>query len=54
MSTHDIFRAKEIADKIGIMKKGQLVTEKTRTDFENEDLEKLYMQFMAGYMDQVA
>lgn len=54
MSTHDIFRAKEIADKIGIMKKGQLVTEKTRVDFEHEDLEKLYMQYMAGYMDQVA
>lgn len=54
MSTHDIFRAKEIADKIGIMKKGVLVAEKTRTDFEHEDLEKLYMQFMAGYMDQVA
>lgn len=54
MSTHDIFRAKEIADKIGIMKKGVLVTEKTRVDFEHEDLEKLYMQFMGGYMDQVA
>jgi len=54
MSTHDIFRAKEIADKIGIMKKGMLVTEKTRSEIENEDLEKLYMQFMAGYMDQVA
>ncbi len=54
MSTHDIFRAKEIADKIGIMKKGVLVTEKTRSEFENEDLEKLYMQYMAGYMDQVA
>jgi ABC-2 type transport system ATP-binding protein len=52
MSTHDIFRAKEIADKIGIMNKGILVTEKTRVDFEHEDLEKLYMQHMAGYMEQ--
>lgn len=54
MSTHDIFRAKEMADKIGIMNKGILVAEKTRVDFEHEDLEKLYMKFMAGYMDQVA
>jgi ABC-2 type transport system ATP-binding protein len=54
MSTHDIFRAKEMADKIGIMNKGILVAEKTRADFEHEDLEKLYMKFMAGYMDQVA
>lgn len=54
MSTHDIFRAKEMADKIGIMNKGILVAEKTRIDFEHEDLEKLYMKFMAGYMDQVA
>jgi ABC-2 type transport system ATP-binding protein len=54
MSTHDIFRAKEIADKIGIMKKGVLVAEKTREEFINEDLENLYLQFMAGYMDQVA
>ena len=52
MSTHDIFRAKEIADKIGIMKNGILVTEKTKEEFEHEDLEKLYMEFMAGYMEQ--
>jgi ABC-2 type transport system ATP-binding protein len=52
MSTHDIFRAKEIADKIGIMKKGVLVAEKTREEFINEDLENLYLQYMAGYMDQ--
>ena len=27
MSTHDIFRAKEIADRVGIMKEGRLVME---------------------------
>ncbi|MBI5021174.1 MAG: ABC transporter ATP-binding protein [Ignavibacteriales bacterium] len=46
MSTHDIFRAKEIADKIGIMKEGVLIIEKTKKDLENEDLEELYLKYM--------
>jgi ABC-2 type transport system ATP-binding protein len=46
MSTHDIFRAKEIADKIGIMKEGVLIMEKTKEDLENEDLEELYLKYM--------
>ena len=54
MSTHDIFRAKEIADKVGIMNKGKLVMEKTKSELENEDLEKLYVEYMAGYMDNAA
>jgi len=46
MSTHDIFRAKEIADRIGIMKEGMLIMEKTKEDLEGEDLEKLYLKYM--------
>lgn len=46
MSTHDIFRAKEIADTVGIMKEGVLIMEKTRGDLEDEDLEKLYLKYM--------
>jgi ABC-2 type transport system ATP-binding protein len=46
MSTHDIFRAKEIADRVGIMKEGVLISEKTRDDLEGEDLEKLYLKYM--------
>ncbi|MDZ7369358.1 MAG: ABC transporter ATP-binding protein [candidate division KSB1 bacterium] len=46
MSTHDIFRAKEIADRVGIMKQGVLIMEKTREDLEGEDLEKLYLKYM--------
>ena len=46
MSTHDIFRAKLIADRVGFMKKGRLVMMKTRADLEGEDLTQLYVQYM--------
>ncbi|HUN66806.1 MAG TPA: ABC transporter ATP-binding protein [Bacteroidota bacterium] len=46
MSTHDIFRAKEIADCVGIMKEGVLIMEKTNQDLAGEDLEKIYLKFM--------
>jgi ABC-2 type transport system ATP-binding protein len=46
MSTHDIFRAKEIADVVGIMKEGVLIMEKSREELEAEDLEKLYLKYM--------
>ena len=46
MSTHDVFRAKEIADVVGIMKEGVLIMEKTREDLKYEDLEKLYLKYM--------
>ncbi|MBN1971789.1 MAG: ABC transporter ATP-binding protein [Candidatus Delongbacteria bacterium] len=48
MSTHDIFRAKEMADQIGIMKNGELVLSRTKKDLEFEDLEKLYIDYMEG------
>ncbi len=54
MSTHDIFRAKEIADEVGIMNNGKLVMRKTREEIEHENLEKLYIEYMAGYMEKVA
>ena len=53
MSTHDIFRAKEVADIVGIMNQGKLVMERSKDDLVGEDLEKLYVEFMAGYMDEV-
>ncbi len=54
MSTHDIFRAKEVADIVGIMNLGKLVMQRTKDELVGEDLEKLYVEFMAGYMDEVA
>jgi ABC-2 type transport system ATP-binding protein len=46
MSTHDIFRAKEIADRVGIMKEGVLIIEKTKGELIHDDLEKLYLKYM--------
>lgn len=54
MSTHDIFRAKAMADTIGIMNQGRLVMQRNRADLAGEDLEALYVQYMAGYMDAAA
>ncbi|HNL26442.1 MAG TPA: ABC transporter ATP-binding protein [bacterium] len=54
MSTHDIFRAKEVADHIGIMNRGSIVMQKNRDELAHEDLEKLYIEYMAGYMEPVA
>jgi ABC-2 type transport system ATP-binding protein len=49
MSTHDIFRAKEVADTVGIMKNGELVMQKRASELAGEDLEKLYMTYMGGH-----
>lgn len=51
MSTHDIFRAKDIADIVGIMDQGNLVMQKSRRELEGENLEQLYISYMAGYME---
>jgi ABC-2 type transport system ATP-binding protein len=48
MSTHDIFRAKEIANTIGIMHQGRLVMQKSASDLAGENLEQLYLEYMAG------
>ena len=54
MSTHDIFRAKEVADLVGIMNEGHLVMQRSREELVGEDLEKLYVEYMAGYMEAAA
>lgn len=54
MSTHDIFRAREIADTVGIMSRGRLVMMRDAADLAGKDLEELYMQFMAGVVEQAA
>ena len=48
MSTHDIFRAKELADRVGIMKEGRKVMERTREELKFENLEHLYLDYMRG------
>ena len=46
MSTHDIFRAKDIADRVGIMKEGHLVMSRTSEELEREDLQQIYLEYM--------
>jgi ABC-2 type transport system ATP-binding protein len=48
MSTHDIFRAKEVADHIAIMNDGRMVMQERADALAGTDLEALYMQYMAG------
>lgn len=49
MSTHDIFRAKEISDKIGIMKQGNLILQAEAAELADKDLESIYLEYMAGH-----
>jgi len=51
MCTHDIFRAKQMADTVGIMNKGRLVMQKQKKELVDENLESLYMQYVAGHED---
>jgi len=46
MCTHDIFRAKAVADRVGIMKEGRLVMVRTRDEFLQDDLERIYLDYM--------
>lgn len=47
-STHDIFRVRKMADRVGIMKEGRKVMERTREELEHENLEVLYLDYMRG------
>lgn len=47
MTTHDIFRAKEIADRVGIMSAGSLVRVLDREEIEEADLAELYLQYIS-------
>jgi ABC-2 type transport system ATP-binding protein len=44
MATHDIFRAKDVATRVGIMREGQLVGIHAATDFSASELEKIYLE----------
>ena len=46
ISSHDIFRAKFIADRIGFMLQGKMVMMKTSDELKGEDLKKLYIEYM--------
>ena len=46
MSTHDIFRAKFISDRVGFMLQGKLVMMKDKKELEGEDLNQQYIDYM--------
>lgn len=46
MATHDLFRAREDATRVGIMRHGRLVRELTASEIPHADLEKLYLETM--------
>jgi len=46
MTTHDIFRAKEIADRVGIMSQGQLLRIIPKEEAVQANLEQLYMEYI--------
>lgn len=47
MATHDLFRAKEVATHIGIMRNGQLKEEFVASEITLPELEKVYLKTMA-------
>ncbi|HID95351.1 MAG TPA: ABC transporter ATP-binding protein [Candidatus Latescibacteria bacterium] len=49
MTTHDIFRAKEIADRVGIMTQGSMVREIPREEIVGANLEEIYMEYIERY-----
>ncbi|MEL6989356.1 MAG: ABC transporter ATP-binding protein, partial [Bacteroidota bacterium] len=46
MASHDIFRVREVCDRIGILKKGELVKELNSNDVSANELENLYLEYM--------
>jgi ABC-2 type transport system ATP-binding protein len=54
MSTHDIFRSKDIADRVGIMKEGKMVLQRSHDELAHADLERLYLDYMEAEVSAAA
>jgi len=46
MATHDIFRSKEVGDRVGIMKHGELVATMSTSELSHADIERMYLEHM--------
>ena len=46
MATHDLFRAKEVGTRVGIMREGELVDVRPTTALNANELEQLYLHYM--------
>jgi ABC-2 type transport system ATP-binding protein len=44
MATHDIFRAKDMASRVGIMREGKLVAVHAASELSANELEKIYLE----------
>jgi ABC-2 type transport system ATP-binding protein len=51
MSTHDIFRAREISDHVVIMDEGRIIMQKTAAELVGQNLEQVYMKYMGGHVE---
>ncbi len=49
MTTHDVFRARMIADRVGIMNEGNLISILSKEEVEKQDLVELYINYVEGY-----
>lgn len=47
MATHDLLRIHPIADRVGIMRSGEIVAGLTRQELDKQDLEALYLSYMS-------
>ncbi|NVB39194.1 ABC transporter ATP-binding protein [Pseudenhygromyxa sp. WMMC2535] len=54
MTTHDLFRAKELGGTIGIMRAGRLVEQLQAKDIDAQELERVYLNHMRAAPDGVA
>lgn len=48
MATHDLFRAREDASRIGILLNGRLVAQHSRDEIKDRDLEKIYLERLSA------
>jgi len=48
MATHDLFRAREDASRIGILVGGKLIAQYSRDQIKNQDLERLYLERLSA------
>ncbi|MCY2959312.1 MAG: ABC transporter ATP-binding protein [Planctomycetota bacterium] len=48
MATHDLFRAREDASRIGIILNGRLVAQYSRDEIKDQDLEKIYLERLSA------
>ncbi|MEM8487575.1 MAG: ABC transporter ATP-binding protein [Bacteroidota bacterium] len=48
MATHDLFRAKEVGTRVGIMHHGRIIQELVGNELRQADLEAIYLEHMHG------